>query len=79
MNCSALTLYSSYIISSDFTLNTDVAHLAGDVVHDEEGDGPLVVPGDLAGVGVAAPELGPESLGLVNIRLVSGGLTLSSS
>ena len=56
-----------------------MTHLAGDVVHHEEGDGPLVVPGDLAGVGVAAPELGPESLGLVNIRLVSGGLTLSLS
>ena len=67
-------------ISSDDTLNIDLdmTHLAGDVVHDEEGDGPLVVPGDLAGVGVTAPELSPESLGLVNIRLVSGGLSLSS-
>ena len=52
--------------------------LAGDVIHHEEGDGPLVIPGDLAGVGVAATELCPESLGLVNVRLVSSGLLSSS-
>ena len=77
MNSSALALYSSYT-SSQISFLIDMTHLAGDVVHDEEGDGPLVVPGDLAGVGVAAPELSPKSLGLVNIGLVSGGLTSSS-
>ena len=52
--------------------------LAGDVVHDQEGDGPLVIPGDLARVSVTAPKLSPESLSLVNVRLVSSGLSLSS-
>ena len=49
-------------------------YLAGDVVHDEEGDGPLVVPGHLAGVGVTPGHLGPQRLRLVHICLVTGGL-----
>ena len=54
--------------------NILIGYLAGDVVHDEEGDGPLVVPGHLAGVGIAPGHLSPQCLRLVHICLVTGGL-----
>ena len=54
--------------------NILVGYLAGDVVHDEEGDGPLVVPGHLTGVGVTPGHLSPQRLRLVHICLVAGGL-----
>ena len=35
-------------------------YLAGDIKHEEEGEGPLVVPGHLAGVRATAAQLSPE-------------------
>ena len=81
MNPSALARYSSFTRQIFFTVKQNIFwhnkrwfHLPGDVVHDEEGDGPLVVPGHLAGVGVTPSHLGPQRLRLVHICLVAGGL-----
>ena len=52
-------------------------HLASDIEHEEEGEGPLVVPGHLTGVGATAAKLGPKRLRPGNIRLVPRGLWLS--
>ena len=46
------------------------ADLPGDVVHEHEGHGPLVVPGHLAGAGLGTRHLGPQRLRPGHVRLV---------
>ena len=54
--------------------------LSGDIIHDKECHGPLVIPRDLPRVGIAASHLSPDCLSLVNVSLVTSSLgNLSSS